>query len=219
MADKSTELAQLLTFSGKSQSQHKQDLFVLSELGFKRDGYFVEFGATNGKDISNTWLLENTFGWTGIVAEPGKNWQEDLAKNRKCHVETKCVWSESGKVLTFNQTRNPDLSCINDYSNSDQWAAQRMNGTTYDVETISLNDLLEKYNAPTEIDYLSIDTEGSEFEILSNFDFDKYKIKVITCEHNHTPMREFIQQLLAVYGYVRKYPNLSDVDDWFVLAE
>lgn len=213
------ELETLLKFSGLSQSQHKQDLFVLSELGFKRDGYFVEFGATNGKDISNSWLLENTFGWKGIVAEPGIVWHEDLFKNRKCHIETKCVWSESGKTLTFNQTVNPDLSCINDYSNHDMWAYNRQNGKTYDVETISLNDLLAKYDAPTEIDYLSIDTEGSEFEILSNFDFDKYKIKVITCEHNHTPMREFIQQLLAVYGYERKYTELSGVDDWFVLAE
>jgi FkbM family methyltransferase len=211
------ELSTLLKFSGASQSQHKQDLFVLSELGFKRDGYFVEFGATNGKDISNTWLLENNFGWTGIVAEPGKNWQESLKQNRKCHVDTRCVWSETGKTLTFNQTQNPDLSCINDFSNSDMWGAQRAYGTRYDVETISLMDLLKEYDAPKEIDYLSIDTEGSEFEILSNFDFNEYKIKVITCEHNHTPMRTYIQQLLAVYGYVCKYPNLSDVDDWFVL--
>ena len=57
------------------------------------------------------------------------------------------------------------------------------------VETISLNDLLKKFNAPKYIDYLSIDTEGSEFEILSSLDFSKY-ISVITCEHNYSSKRK-----------------------------
>ena len=78
-------------------------------------------------------------------------------------------------------------------------------------------DLLKKYNAPKEIDYLSIDTEGSEFEILNAFDFDAYKIKVITCEHNFTPMREEIYKLLGSKGYVRKYQEFSQFDDWYVL--
>ena len=49
-------------------------------------------------------------------------------------------------------------------------------GKKYRIKTISLEDLLLKYNAPVVIDYLSMDTEGSEYEILSAFNFDKYKI-------------------------------------------
>ena len=51
-----------------SKSQLKQDIFVLLETGFKRNGFFVEFGATNGIDLSNTYLLEKRFGWNGILA-------------------------------------------------------------------------------------------------------------------------------------------------------
>ena len=53
----------------RSKAQLKQDLFVLATLNFKRNGYFVEFGATSGVDISNTCLLEFDFGWRGILAE------------------------------------------------------------------------------------------------------------------------------------------------------
>ena len=64
-----------------SKAQLHQDIFVLAEHDFKSSGYFVEFGATNGHDLSNTYLLETQFGWQGIVAEPAKSWHEALKKN------------------------------------------------------------------------------------------------------------------------------------------
>jgi FkbM family methyltransferase len=204
---------------GSSKAQLKQDIFVLSELDCKTGGYFVEFGATNGVDLSNTYLLETKFGWTGILAEPAKIWAEDLVKNRKCHIDYDCVWSKSGEVLEFNEVNAAELSTIDTFSSVDEHATTRTSGTKYPVNTISLLDLLKKYNAPRVIDYLSIDTEGSEFEILSAFDFDAYQFRVITCEHNYTPMREKIYDLLMSKGYTRKFPNLSRFDDWYVLEE
>ena len=67
----------------QSKAQLRQDLFVLSELEFKKNGYFVEFGATNGFDISNSYLLETKFNWKGIVAEPAKKWRHELKKIEK----------------------------------------------------------------------------------------------------------------------------------------
>lgn len=207
---------EISTLASHSKSQLKQDLFVLSELNFKRDGYFVEFGATNGVDLSNSYMLEKQMGWTGIVAEPAHIWHDDLIKNRSCLLDFNCVWKESGKTLEFNEVDAAELSTINVFSGVDEHAKTRENGNKYEVNTISLIDLLEKHDAPKEIDYLSIDTEGSEFEILSAFDFDAYKIKVITCEHNYTPMREKILNLLLSKGYVRKYTEFSRFDDWYV---
>lgn len=211
------KLVRLASLVEKSKSQMKQDLFVLAELDFKRDGFFVEFGATNGIDFSNSYLLENEFGWNGILAEPAKCWHKELKSNRNCNIETDCVWSDSKSVLNFNQVDDiAELSTVSVYNNSDYHSKSREGGQNYSVNTISLNDLLDKYNAPKKIDYLSIDTEGSEYEILSNFDFSKYEFGIITCEHNYSPIREKIFNLLTKQGYTRKYVGLSKWDDWYV---
>ena len=96
-------------------------------------------------------------------------------------------------------------------------AGGRLNGIKYEVHSISLNDLLAHNGAPSEIDYLSIDTEGSEFEILSAFDFSNYRIKIITVEHNQSSSRLVIYDLLTSKGYTRKLVDFSKQDDWYVL--
>jgi FkbM family methyltransferase len=197
-------------------SMNFQELFALFRLNRKTRGYFVEFGAGDGIDASNTYLLETRYEWTGIVAEPAKTRHDALRRNRNCAMDFRCVWSRSGETVMFNEPRLPDLSTIDVFSNSDQWASRREGGTKYPVETISLNDLLSQNHAPSRIDYLSIDTEGSELDILTAFDFDKYDVKVITVEHNFTPAREKIQSLLLSKGYVRKFEALSQYDDWYV---
>jgi FkbM family methyltransferase len=200
----------------KSRSQLRQDLFVLSELGFKKGGFFVEFGATNGVDLSNTYLLEKDFEWTGILAEPAKCWQNMLRQNRKCQIDTRCVWSSSDLSLAFNEVKVAELSTIDEFSKTDFHKDERKDGTKYLVKTITLRDLLDSYSAPKDPDYLSIDTEGSEFEILEKFDFEKYKFKVITCEHNFTAVRDNIYRLLSSYGYARRFEDVSAWDDWYV---
>ena len=175
-----------------SKSQLRQDLFVLSEMNFKKNGFFVDFGATNGLDLSNSYLLETKFNWNGILVEPAKYWHNELRKNRKVNINTDCVWVETGKELLFNEVDDAKLSTIDQFSKNDQYGNLREKKNQYKVKTISLNDLLNKYSAPESMDYLSIDTEGSELEILKSFNFDKYKFKVITCEHNHNDNREKI---------------------------
>ena len=200
-----------------SQMELRQDMFVLSQLGFKEEGYFVEFGVANGLDLSNTYLLEKEFSWSGIVSEPAKCWHESILLNRSCHIDTRCVWSESNCRLIFNESNIGELSTIDKFSDSDIHSSFRQNtGNKYEVDTISLTDLLNTYDAPSKIDYLSIDTEGSEYDILSKFDFNRYQFRIITCEHNMNDSREKIYKLLSSKGYSRVYTELSKCDDWYV---
>mgnify|MGYP000284675222 FL=1 len=146
-----------------SNSQLRQDLFVLGVLGCKRNGFYVEFGATDGISLSNTYLLEKEFDWHGILAEPAREWRNDLMINRPNSIITHdCVWTSSGTKIDFLQTKEKEFSTIAKFSRSDVHHSVRQSGNKYQVDTISLLDLLRKYDAPRIIDFLSIDTEGSE---------------------------------------------------------
>lgn len=212
--DGTEEYRKLASLKEDSKAQFLQDIFVARETGFKTGGFFVEFGATNGVDLSNTYLLEKRFDWRGILAEPAKVWHTQLEANRNCIIDNRCVWSESGQKMNFFEVKYSELSSISTYLESDQH--NRKDGREYVVETVSLVDLLDQHQAPHRIDYLSLDTEGSELEILRAFDFAKYKVAVITVEHNYSPAREEIQGLLTRAGFVKKHERLSACDDWYV---
>jgi hypothetical protein len=95
----------------------------------------------------------------------------------------------------------------------------RKKSASYEVETVTLGDLLLSHNAPKYIDFLSIDTEGSEFEILKTFDFSEYSFGLICVEHNFTKNRERISDLLTSNGYLQVLVEFSAFDDWYVQSK
>jgi FkbM family methyltransferase len=199
-----------------SKSQLSQDVMAVALSSFAKTGFFVEIGACDGQLYSNTHMLEKEFGWRGIVAEPGITWHEDLKKFRSCSIDLRAVSSVSGDKVLFTETMDATLSSFGRLLNLDHMAEFRLPKCTYEVETISLNDLLNLNNAPNSIDYLSLDTEGSEFDILSTFNFDEYSFTLITVEHNYTRNEKLINELLELNGYVRIFRDESLFDAWYV---
>jgi len=202
-----------------SKAQLFQDVFVLLMLDWRRNGFFVEFGATDGLNISNTYMLEKNYGWSGILAEPFPFWHEQLRQNRTCSIDHRCVWSQTGEHLQFSTSEVfPEYATIASYQGSDMHKDVRERSfTNIEVETVSLNDLLREHGAPKNFDYLSVDTEGSEFAILNALDFNAYCPKIITVEHNYNTMqRDEIRNHLASAGYVRKLEEVSQWDDWYI---
>jgi hypothetical protein len=129
------------------------------------------------------------------------------------------VWARSEEQLEFVEAANREFSTLSEYVDRDQHAEVRaaVGSARYLVETVSLRDLLQSHQAPHTIDYLSVDTEGSEFEILDHFDFDKYAIKIMTVEHNElAENRARIYQLLTRNGSIRVLDHLSRIEDWYV---
>jgi FkbM family methyltransferase len=197
------------------RAQFFQDLWVLFELHEQREGYFVDFGALDGVLRSNTWLLEQEYGWTGIVAEPNPRQHAALRTARTATMDPRCVYTTSGATLDFLVTQDADFSTLADYRDGDHWGERRSQHEAVRVETVTLDDLLDEHRAPDVIDYLSVDTEGSEYDILSAFSFRRH-VRCLTVEHNHTARREDIHRLLTGRGYLLRFPYASGVDGWYV---
>jgi len=208
------------------QSQIYQDIFASFIIGDKYEKTFLEFGATDGFDISNSYTLENSFNWKGVLSEPSPQWHEALKKNRKnSKIITKCIWKESGKKLDFFMSDFGPLSTIKDFVESDKISIptnteiRLKSGKTISVETISLNDVIKEYFNSICPSYISIDTEGSEYEILKAFDLDNFRPKVFTIEHNHTENETKIDEHLISNGYVRIFRKLTTFDAWYIPSE
>lgn len=194
-----------------SYSQLGQDKKVLEFYKHKRGGYFVEIGAYDGIALSNTYGLERQYGWQGICVEPLAARFADLVANRTAQCCNLAVYHKSHLDVSFDIEGDAGmLSGIPAHIDAHKYTVDK-NKKTVTVKTISLNDLLERYEAPTFIEYLSLDTEGSEYEILRTFDFKRWQFGLIDVEHNHIePRRSLIRQLLCSNGYEYIGPNHFD---------
>ncbi len=205
----------------KSQGQLQQDLWALSHYMNKHNpegtgGFFVEFGATNGVIRSNSYILEKEFNWKGILCEPARAYHSDLESNRSSIIDHRCVFSESGLEIEFHEVESLELSGIMDFKHIGGWEEERKKFKTYTIETVSLQDLLIQHDAPRTINYVSIDTEGSEYEILREFPFQDWNIETFSIEHNYSENERKIDELLILNGYQRVYEKVSGWDAWYI---
>lgn len=179
---------------GEYYSQCEQDKYV-NETFFKdkKNGVFVDIGAHSGIEISNTYFFEKELGWTGICVEPIPDMFEELKQNRECICVQGCISDHDGKAQFIKfSSPNEWFSGLSDKYNPNQIKNLENYGVRdhelIEVDCFLLNDLLDEYNI-THIDFLSIDTEGGEFDIISTIDFSKYQIDVITIEDNFNDTR------------------------------
>jgi len=194
-------------------SQLGQDLFVLETLKQKKNGFFIEIGAGNGKYLSNTYLLEREYDWDGILVEPNKSSFKDCTNLRHCKVINKLILNSEMATVLFHEKR------IGEFSFSEGYGNNNSNDVidSYEIEAIKFEEIFRDFSSIPDIDFLSIDTEGSEVEILSSIDFSKYRPNIICIEHNYVKTnRVYIKNFLKSNGYIIVYSGVSMWDSWFV---
>ena len=209
------------TLYGESdyKSQAGQDTYF-NEIFFqnKRNGVFVDIGAHDGISLSNSWFFEKKLDWTGICIEPQADRFAELIKNRSCICIHGCVAEKEGTV----QFRKIDgaanmLSGIE--SKYDERHKQRIvnelrstsgSYTLIEVPSFRLNTLLEKHKM-YHIDFLSLDIEGGELELVKTIDFDRYYIRTMSVENNYNKpeLRQFLES--KGFCYITTIDNLDEV--------
>lgn len=192
--------------SSKFFSQNGQDEFLENHIfGNFSHGYFVDIGANDGVTYSNTYFFEKR-GWQGLCVEPIPEVFAKLVARRNCE----CVCG----VISGTNDAYADLLHVSGYSEMlsgvvgayEAAHSARVEKELQDyggkkevlkVKNYNFNDLVHR----RDIDYLSIDVEGSEFEIIKSIDFALYTIKVISVEnpYNNVPLHTYLQSKGFVY--------------------
>jgi FkbM family methyltransferase len=204
----------------KFYSQYKQDEWLYNNLFKNQDsGFFIEIGADDGIDKSNTKFFEE-LGWDGICIEPSPKRFNSLIKNRKCICENYAISDNIGEIefmdiIGYGKGLSGIISKYDEKHKKriDEEVKNPLNGgfDVVKVKTELLTNLLNKHNIKN-IDFCSIDVEGGEYDILKTIDFNQYHIKVIMVENNYND--ESVYKLLTNNGY-EKIHKLT-IDDIYI---
>ncbi|WID98745.1 FkbM family methyltransferase [Bosea vestrisii] len=199
-----------------TNSQIEQERWVFAMCNGRRDGRFAEIGAFDGVLHSNSYFLETAHGWQGVCVEPNPGLFAKLSVSRTAICLERAVYRESGQVLSFIPSQ--EIGTLAEFAGSDRYAEDRAHSAAthglIQVETISFAEIATMGDfAETGFDYVSLDTEGSELDILRTIDLARHRIALLTIEHNFVePRREEMRRLLAEAGYERLNVGF---DDWY----
>ncbi|WP_416564174.1 FkbM family methyltransferase [Nocardia testacea] len=186
-------------------SQYGQDELVLQVLNGKRGGYFLDSGASDGVAASNTFLLETSYGWSGLCVEPDPAFFEDLVSNRRCHCLNTCLFPLTDEVAFVDAGTLGGV--LDDYPPEDLQYLEAACGVPPKIvrrKARSIRSVLREVDAPAVIDYWSLDVEGAELTLLKSFPFDEYTFRVLTVEHNNRPdVQASIRAFLNPLGFER----------------
>jgi FkbM family methyltransferase len=169
-----------------------------------RNGFFVEAGAYDGVDQSNTYYLEKVKGWNGILIEPILENFYKIPKNRNCSSFNCALVSKNFKAAQI-EINYAGLMSIAEGSMTDEMRLNHISSGLkchgYDqsykvsVNAFTLSDVLKRFNAP-QIDFFSLDVEGYENEVLMGIDFRIHRPRYILVEErNHTITKNILESV------------------------
>jgi FkbM family methyltransferase len=209
----------MLSGLGKSESQLKQDYWVLKNLNMMKSGFFIEVGACDPIYLSNSYHLERDFGWSGILVEPNP----EIVNRLKLHRIAKVIDAAVGSLeyVELDLAQDPEFSTISSKENTSVHKLFRGSGRKVSVRCMKLSEICEKNNVPEFFDYLSVDVEGFELEVLKSGDWSKWRPKCISIEHNFSiSRRSEIESFMASVGYYRDMSNSKySWDDFYLRSE
>ena len=170
-------------------------------------GFFVEVGANAPQMRSQSWHLEQR-GWNGVLVEPLPDMAAQLRQARRATVfAVACSSPENaGKMLPFH-VAGPMSSL-----DRGAMAPGSLPETTIEVPTRTLDDILAEAGAPQPLDFLSVDVEGHEIEVLRGFSFSRWRPRLILLEDHVNDLRKHNFLKSSGYRLVRRTGH----NGWYV---
>ncbi len=199
-------------YGPKLYSQHDEELIIRDFFKDRRNGFFLDVGASHYRIESTTYFLEEHLNWSGIAIDALSQYGKDYARFRpKTRFYSFFVSDKSDDQAKFYVFRRNLRLSTGDKPTAEQWGS-------YDetlVPTITLNDLLGQVGV-SGIDFLSMDIELNEPKALAGFDIDRFRPELV-CIEAHEPVRDQIMDYFARHSYVEieKYSRLDPLNKYF----
>ncbi len=197
--------------------QYYQDAIIDHYFFKKTHGTFVDIGAYDGKTLSNTYFLEHKRNWRGICIEPIPTIFEKLCQNRPNSLNVNClVGAKNDNNVSFLYVVDNEMLSgrLDKYHVTHQSQIDMTKTESIICSQLTLNDILDATDLTT-IDVLSIDTEGSEYDIISAIDFHKYQFNMILVENPYTHINDCpIKKHLFANNYI--YIGRIVIDDMYI---
>jgi len=191
-------------------AQYAQDIIAYLFFKGKDSGFYIEIGANDGYTGSTTFWAEQ-LGWDGICVEPELETFDELKKRRFCNLYNVAISDRNRKGVEFiNFPKRTSRSGISDTMTEYQIDEAKIYSsmTTTTVNTLTFGDMMNDFPDIRHIDFLSIDTEGHEMNVLQSIDFDKYSFGLLTIE---TVEGSDVVRHIEKYGYKTLMTAGSDV--------
>ena len=206
-------------YYGLNNLDHK----LLKYLNY-HNGYYVELGANDGITASNTLFFERSRHWGGVLVEPIPHKYLECIKNRStaneihCNACTSFEFDEKFVEIIYSNTMSISLGLETDIPNAqehislgEQFLANGERSFSFGAKSKTLNQILIDSNSPKVIDFLSLDVEGSEIEVLKGLDFEKFQFKYMLIES---------RSISSIISYLTKFnydyvENLTEHDYLF----
>ena len=206
------------TDAGSFRAQHGEDQVLFEYFGRKRSGYYVEVGAFNGVDLSNTYFFEQV-GWSGILIEPHPGLADLCRRDRPRAAVFACAVVPPGAppTVSLEVSDGAELYSSIKMGHEQHRHIRRETGglaiRRVEAEARTLDAILEEAGAPRGIDFVTIDVEGHERGVLEGFDLARWRPAVVILERNGAILRPGIARHMTRHGTV--YGRRTGVHDWY----
>ena len=181
-------------------SQYGQ-AYLIRDLLCRSGGFYVDVGARCGVAISNTRPLEQ-HGWKGICVEPHPDLFEKLTASRQCVCKNFAASDKPGSLDFVRMLEEPlgNSGLLATFPNP-----KRLENMAHEIISVpcrTVTSILDECEAPLEIQYLDVDVERHEMEVVRGIDFDKYSFHFIglECQPDSDKFDE-MSDYLAQKGY------------------
>lgn len=196
------------------RAQNGEDRWLDDYFGHKRQGYFADIGAYDGVNLSNSYHFEQ-IGWSGILAEPDPGNAEHCRTSRPSSTTFQCavVGSADIREITFHQAPSGVFST----THMTEQHAKRLDGMGQEVESFTVPartlDSLLAEAVVDKLDFVSIDVEGGELDVLKGFDIRRWNPDIVVIESNTKLRLPAIRDYFVDNGYA--YVHSIDVNDFY----